>query len=47
MITWEESKQLVESMPFDAPYLELALRRRLPLVAFDAALAAAARAEKR
>jgi predicted nucleic acid-binding protein len=30
---------------YDACYLELALRRRLPLASFDAALVAAARAE--
>ena len=32
---------------YDAAYLELAVRRHLALVTFDAALAAAARAEKR
>ena len=32
---------------YDAAYLELAVRRHLPLVTFDAALAEAARSEKR
>jgi predicted nucleic acid-binding protein len=32
---------------YDAPYLELAVRRHLPLVTFDAALAEATRSEKR
>ena len=32
---------------YDAAYLELAVRRHLPLVTFDAALAKAARSEKR
>jgi predicted nucleic acid-binding protein len=32
---------------YDAAYLELAVRRHLPLVTFDTALAEAARSEKR
>jgi predicted nucleic acid-binding protein len=45
---WSDTVRLAEKhalTAYDASYLELALRRRLPLATLDAALARAARAE--